>query len=1617
MKKILLLFGFLCVFVMVTRAQEQSPNCHFKVHVSSVDASCFNNGLLIYYLENVDGGIMTESEFIHSGLSRVRIYTKVNETDSIHYDGFYYKGGLDTFMVDHGTYYVGVEGACEDGQGGFIMVDTVLEDRITINTSYVVPLVSTLFVIDSVGTNFGRHSTLECTNMGLVQLRIENGNFPYTIQVKPHGNQDSVFRTVVFDGYQHEGTDSTRTDYWKYYTIDTMPAGDWDFYVVDGCDYGLPRSGQIVDVVSFPYLDYVEMYASSGTMTDSNVIKIRANIYSPYDYYTEMIPDYVKYRFVYRQNGVWSDPGEDSWKVFPASNKVILYDTASVNYCDLDSIRFEYKVENTPGGCSDTLIQRTFKYSKPNPSKFPKKKVMASDEVVRDGCREYMHEFCDYYSIQYSEFSPNYVSREEHETHRYHYTHPLTWIYIDNDSANGDTIKTEYVSAINVPSKLFASEVEARYGPLPQTLHVTRKLVDAMGCELYNTGNMELVYDEIVDTVKPRWTIESAGTNHCCSAEHRITLKGTYSEGINPDSTKIELVSSPDNNIYNFTATYHAFTNSWEVNKHDIRNRATISGANGKTLDLKGFCLVSGQYVFNIYSPCDTIILTKNITFPDQYTTELTQAVAKTIEKECTDWYITYTQGQLSRIGHNKDNAGHDVSHVTPLETRFQVVDGPLGGYDNVWYEVDDRIRLSIPGTYVVKIFPTTSHEICEYEPIYDTIYFENTTVEHLYAYAVLCDVGDTSGHVYVKGINGIPPYTYTLYSHANKEGVVLGSNSNGTFYDVSMRTDTALSCLIEDNCGAYFHVNFFPELLANLQITWFDNGLRAITTCEGSTVGVHTLTSQNIIQYVWTGPNGFFYVGPEPQIFIARGADPGWYKVQVLMTDCGNMRLLEDSIEIKVTPSPTVTIQESAVVCPGETVQLTFTPRSYHIPAPIVDFSLAFETATSREIRNYSSLSGVPVRDSISTMVPMKIYPVNIQDDECGYPFADSWDTIYVSISNNVIHSCDIFTIDDYVCHDNDATLQAQSTIDYPYIIRWYSDMDQTQLLKEDNIANAEDWSTYDTSHIIQRTLLYVSVDKDGYCPSVNSSYTDIINMREDTINMNCAQSYRVFDSGGMNGDYGTGEMIKQTFIADSGRKVVMIIDRDSWDLSNTSTLLVISGTELEPDSVMYELTKGGYLPEIIISKGSALTLFFMSGEIAAGGWSALVEPMPGVAIADAYPPNQTNLYDEVCQSSSLEYEDIYHVSPWLVSQTELNEAVKRAGLHVFTHNFEGQDQHQCDSVVIFSLMVNDPPFVDTMVVTTNFLLNGQPYHWKGMDLDSTGRYSKINTMTDGCDSLDILSLVILQIDTSDNEICDGESTIMGISVETPRLIWKEGEIPPVKAPGDVLCTDGSVLRVDAFLESGKTPVGVVYYIDPTGEHGKIIALKDAPIVTINGKINYYGIWAQDQEKAKSIHAVNKCTDQKDALFDMRGKANTQAIKASAENIDDSVDPERAFLYYAPAAYYCYYYNESSGVVDPSNPEGWGWYLPAMGELNILFGNRVPVNATLKKLKERGYAAEELDNGKNYYLSSSEAGKASDNTICWHNDYSGHFVSHQKISSYTSNKNAYHIVRPSRDF
>lgn len=1588
MEKVLLLYIlrstkklwlFLSLFVL-TMSGVFAQASAFRANFSVTDATCFNNGKIAYSVVDGNGNPVNSAYLEAAGLSKIRLYHKVHEADSAQYSASFYTGGVDTFLIDYGTYIVGLECLLADGHGGFVRLDT--QTVLTVNTSYVVPEVSGILVTDYTGYNLGLHPTLSCMNLGRVQLKMKNGRFPYAVNVVNH-ETSRYLRTVVFDGKQYSGTDENRYDYHEYYTIDSLPGGVWDFYMVDGCQYGLPRTTETVEVVQFPYLDYVEIYASSGNMEDSNVVKVNVVINSPYDYYTEMIPDYVQYRFTHE--GFADGP----WHNMPSINggHIVLYDTIpeADDYCQIwnKDISLQYKISV----CENQVITRTFKLYGPNSTKFESQVVDVQDSVLSalNSCQETKYWHRDAYTIRYQSYMPNYLTKDgDHSVYRHHYTHPLTWIY--TDMSTGNVIKRDTVSAINQKSSLDASEVTALYGPLPQNINVQRRLVDGHGCELYSTTDL-LEYKIGSNVQDASWNVTSSGDDHCCNVLRNVTVKGNFSQGVNADGTIIRLVRSPYNDRYNFTAVFHAATGTWDIVRSNVQNVALIAGsADGRSLELKDYCLPSGPYHFQIVTSCDSVVIQKRVSFGAIYSVELTEEPDYHVQKECMNQYVIYDAGQISRVSRNTSPVTglEMLSVIVPVTTSFKVVSGPVGGYDDRTFALHEPIRMSIPGTYIVKIFPTTTMELCEETAFYDTVVFGTTTVEHLYAYALLCDHNSSVGNVYVRGVNGTEPYTYTLYSRPNRQGEVLGGNNEGVFPNIAMRTDSAMSCMIQDACGAYFHVNFYPQLLADLQVTWFDGGLRAMTTCEGSTVTVHTLQSDNLFSYHWSGPNGFEYDSPEAFIFVPRGADDGWYKVTVFEGGCG--AILTDSIYLGVKTAPKVEISQNATICPGEEVQLMFTPTS-SVPTSMVDFSIVFETSEGVQVKNYSSLSNESVADYISPLLPTKVYPLTIQDDECGYAMADPGDTVFISIRDEVINACSLIMQHDKVCYEETAHLAVQATLAPPYTVRWYGDYNQTQLLQEDVISNSGDWSKYDTSGIVQQTLLYVSVDKEGYCPSVNGVTTNVLSMADGTYSMNCNQSFRLYDSGGRNDNYSQGEVLTQTFVSTDGRPITLRFDE--LDLSNTSHLLVISGTTLDLDSIMYDLTNLSNIPELIISNGRAMTLMFLAGMVPARGWSAVVAPLPGVVIADAYNRTHTVLYDEVCQSQYLTYTNPLNISPEVATNAEMNEAMKRAGTHVFSYTFAGADSHNCDSIVTFVLTVTPPPFVDTTVVTSNFQLDGNPYHWRGNEYSETGRYSVIYTRPDGCDSLDILNLIVLEIDTTTNEICVGDQTTMGIIVNTPHLSWDDGVIPAVNAPGDVLCTDGSILRVDSFLMTDKTAKGVIYYLDRTGLHGKAIALEDAP--------DAYAVWAPNPNTLyQSIHAKSFTPYQRNALFDLDGLGNTIMIKQYAEQ---SIGME--FSYNAPAAYYCYYYDAVTRGVNTSGTSGW--HMPAMGELNLVFGNRVAINSTLQKLNSIG--ASVMDLGRSYYLSSSEANVSQ----CWHLDYSGHFV--------TNLKSERHKVRPTIDF
>ena len=124
----IILMGLL---TMAARAQENNV---FHVRFSVVDATCYNNGKVVYALEDESGAVL---DSLPQQLSQVRVYYKQSETDSAHYAGWYYAGGMDTMTVNYGSFIVGVEGLLADSAGGYVRVDT--QALLTIATVYQKP--------------------------------------------------------------------------------------------------------------------------------------------------------------------------------------------------------------------------------------------------------------------------------------------------------------------------------------------------------------------------------------------------------------------------------------------------------------------------------------------------------------------------------------------------------------------------------------------------------------------------------------------------------------------------------------------------------------------------------------------------------------------------------------------------------------------------------------------------------------------------------------------------------------------------------------------------------------------------------------------------------------------------------------------------------------------------------------------------------------------------------------------------------------------------------------------------------------------------------------------------------------------------------------------------------------------------------------------------------------------------------------------------------------------------------------------------------------------------------------------------------------------------------------
>ena len=234
--------------------------------------------------------------------------------------------------------------------------------------------------------------------------------------------------------------------------------------------------------------------------------------------------------------------------------------------------------------------------------------------------------------------------------------------------------------------------------------------------------------------------------------------------------------------------------------------------------------------------------------------------------------------------------------------------------------------------------------------------------------------------------------------------------------------------------------------------------------------------------------------------------------------------------------------------------------------------------------------------------------------------------------------------------------------------------------------------------------------------------------------------------------------------------------------------------------------------------------------------------------------------------------------------------------------------NQHGCDSLVTLHLTVNH-----SMYHVTDTAVCGS-YTWTagtGDTYTESGTYTYNHTVEGGCPSVDTLHLTIrdsinVTVTASSDTICLGESVVLQAEADAPPAT--SSHVPPI-AIGDILCTDNSIEKPSVWPVAGKTAMGIVFYVDNTGEHGWAVHLHNQGA----------GIsWGNQGD----IPGLTNYTEGRAAIYDSDGYDNTRIIRNRGNS--------SAY----PAAW----------AVDFSN----GWYLPAIGQLAILIAEIEAVDATL---------------------------------------------------------------------
>lgn len=1090
-------------------------NWPFDIRINISDASCYNDALVSITIIDSNGD---EIDTLISEISNIR-YHYHNTLD----DTTYYTSN-SSFLLDNGTYFVGVSGIYHTHSGGdmeYILVDTTTS--ITIDNHYVPPHIYTISHVATEIDEYGIRPALACESTGRAQLNIDGGHFPYHIKVINQDTQDTI-QNLIFEQPQYSGIDPLKYDYENYYTIDNLLFGNYYFLIIDGCGYEAMVANQTIPSVNAAEINKLEWFASSGDLTNHNVVKTQLTLNITYQYYRDRISDYFRYQTIFPNGDI------SNWKYLPTPNRIndenntyILFDTAYTanSYCELwDTVKMTIQAHS----CISIQESYQLKLEKPDEYFFVKNtqnQLLGSGEIATtyDPCSYTTPATVDTTSTDYYNWLQNYtficepndIINPDRTTIQNYYTEPLKWIFIDEES--GNIIKEASFYGIEESPKLKRDDVIDFYGrnfdDSALNLRIRNILQDARGCLIWDS-TVQFIYQNIIQisggvTREAFWGTgtSASSTRACCANNLRgVNITGSYLPIQSLDSIVIQITESPMNNFYNCTIKIFPGRDSMCVFKENPENNSQITYAlytSSIRLMIRDYCFASGNFVYAITTDCRTYNVSQTTSYNHYTTATIVEEPEFQLSPGCNELIILPTKGRFLQ---HQYSSNHPLAEADAIEDTipayFQIIDGPIGGYNDDVVPLNSPLRATIPGNYTIRMFYDGLSYVCSPEQ-YDTIiHYSTQQVNFKYAFAYVCDSLSTDGTIRIRGTNGNAPYTYTLYEMENKGGNVLAENQNGIFSNIPIHSGQRISANIEDSCGNSFYINLDVVELSKIQKAWFENGSQLANICEGESIHIYALQTFDDITYTWTGPNGFGSTTNDSQVSIEKGYQSGYYKVSLENTGCSQP--IVDSIWIEVTPAPWVEIFQDTLLCPGAEATITLLPHG----TGQIQYTLTKKENNTMFPYPFTGTNGIQQTHVYTALTDGTFWINNIHDERCAYLQID--DTIHVRIRQDVDYHDNLTIINDTFCYGSSAELKAKSAINTPYILNWYDSPLQNRIVYSDTITDngfanhqfnnlQKDTNLYISAHNIQRCERKVSIAGDTLS-RINAHIIDTANL-----------------------------------------------------------------------------------------------------------------------------------------------------------------------------------------------------------------------------------------------------------------------------------------------------------------------------------------------------------------------------------------------------------------------------------------------------------------------------------------------------------------------------------------